>query len=432
VDRTNGDVYLADLEAIGSDICVSHDHGVSYVSYLVASEPCSASTSALPHTGAGGTSQSGFEADREWLTTYGPTATYAHKDIYLTYHDFADGQPLQWRSQDGGPFAPQQAPVFSSDPAFTSAVANGTVMAKPVIDASGNIYALVTTQGAGNGPLIHLWLIKSTDHGVTWTDTSVFAGTSTAQLGLVFNDLAIDGAGNLYALTLGNSQQAVPPVHAYLSTSIDQGAHWSAPFDLNANGIGDGNALTLAGMHGGPNSGDLVIGWYHSTSSADPGQIAGNTWNYVALESTNATFATPSFSTAVLGVTNPSGFVHQGQVCVQGLNCTTGQVTGGGQGNRNLADFSSVTVDQNGCAIFTYADDGAIAPDQSNFAFSLVSNDVTRQTSGCFTPLLSVSTPEVPFTEAFALAGTLVAGAMLLRRRRRSGRTGNSRVSIGD
>jgi hypothetical protein len=68
-------------------------------------------------------------------------------------------------------------------------------------------------------------------------------------------------------------------------------------------------------------------------------------------------------------------------------------VNPGGEGNRNLADFTSVALDQNGCAVFTYGDDGAIMADQSNFDFSLVSNDVTRQTGGCFATAAAASTP---------------------------------------
>jgi hypothetical protein len=313
---------------------------------------------------------------------------------------------------------------------FQAAVANGTVMAKPVIDAAGNIYALVTTQAPPppNGSLDQLWLIKSTDHGANWSAVSVFLGSCTtggacAQLGLVFNDLAIDGAGNLYALTLGNAANQVSvtnPVHALLFVSTDQGATWQGPHDI---GPADGNALTLPALHGGPQAGQLVLGWYHSTVSKDPSLITGNAWEYQALVSTNATANVPTFTTAVLGVTsfdattNPTSKVHQGQVCVMGLNCTAGQLMGGGQGNRNLADFSSVTVDPTGCAIFTYADDGSILPDGSNTGGG-VNNDVTRQTSGCFATL-GTGLPESPLTTAVLLAGSVSAAVWFVVRRRR-------------
>jgi len=425
VDQSTGDIYLADLEAFASDICVSHDHGATWVAYPAApsgSQSCTPTNSAAPSPTSNGVNQTGFEADREWLTIFGPTASYAHKDIYLTYHDFATGLPLQYRSQDGGAWVPQATgPAFTGDPTFSAAVANGTVMAKPVIGADGTIYALVTTQAPGNGPLNALWLIKSTDHGATWTDKNILTAATTAQLGLVFNDLAIDGAGNLYALTLGNTSQAVPPVHALLFVSTDHGATWSTARDI---GPADGHGLTLAAMHGGPLSGQLVIGWYHSTFSADPGVITSNAWEYQALESTAATDPVPAFTTTVLGVTsfdattNPNSAVHQGQVCVQGLNCTVGQVTGGGAGNRNLADFSSVTVDPSGCAIFTYADDGSIKPDQTNYNASRVSNNVARQTGGCFS-LLATNTPETPVTVGLVFIGAAAAAAWGLARRRR-------------
>jgi hypothetical protein len=374
VDPKTSDVYVADLAGTSSVVCVSHDHGQTYVSAQLPSEDCSRSTLTINVTG-----HTGFDDDREWLNVYGPTPSYPHRDVFLSYHDFTLGVPFVWRSQDGGPFEPLSVPAFS-DPAFDSQVVNGTVMAKPVIDHDGTMYGLVTTQSAGQGPLTHLWLIKSIDHGATWSATSIFDGGTGAQLGLVFNDIAIDGAGNLYALSLGNKSQAVPPVHAYLFSSTNHGATWSAPLDINP----DGKALALAAMHGGPQAGQLVIGFYHSTNTTDPNDVTGK-WIYQALETTNATASSPRFTTATLGATeNSTGLVHQGQICTQGIACTTGQITGGGQGNRNLADFTSVSVDKHGCAIFTYADDGTILSDQSNYASALVNNDVTRQTTDCF------------------------------------------------
>jgi hypothetical protein len=422
VDPSNGDIYLADLEAVASDICVSHDHGATWKGYppTVGGEvPCTTVAAPPPSQ----SNQGGPEADREWLNVYGPTGAYPHHDVYLTYHDFATGAPLQFVSRDGGAWTPQApGPAVTGDPAYQSAIANGTVLAKPVVDAAGDIYALVTTQATGNGPLTSMWLIKSTDHGATWTDTNIFSGPSTSQMGLVFNDLAIDGGGNLYALSLGNSSAAVSatnPVHAYLFVSTNQGANWTQ-HDITP---ADGNALALAALHGGQQAGQLAIGWYHAKDQKDPGAITGNDWEYQALLSSNATSSSPTFATTVLGIdtaataaTNPNNDVHQGQICVQGINCTTGQVVGGGQGNRNLADFSSVTIDSGNCAIYVYADDGAITADQNNFAFSLVNNDVTRQTSGCFSTL-GTQLPEAGWTPLLVVVAALPF-AMWVRRRR--------------
>ena len=379
-DTTVGghDVYVADLAGSSSVVCVSHDHGRSYVS-AQANEQCSSDS------GETVTGHTGWDADREWLNVYGPTQSYPHRDVFLSYHDLTLGVPVVYRSQDGGPFEPLSVPG-SSNPTFMSQVANGTIISKPVVDRAGHMYSLVTTESAGQGPLTQLWLIKTVDHGATWSATPIFQGPNNANMGLVFNDLAMDGAGNLYALSLGNTGGSVPPVHAYLWRSTNGGASWRGPVDINAGG----KAVALAAMHGGPRAGQLVIGWYHSTNTKDPNDTRGQ-WVYDALESSNATSAHPRFATTVLGATEQAhGIVHQGQICTQGILCTTGQVTGilpggdAGQGNRNLADFSSVTVDSHGCAIFTYADDGAIKPDQSNFDYPLVNNDVTRQTAGCF------------------------------------------------
>jgi hypothetical protein len=371
VDPRTGDVYVADLEAAAADVCVSHDHGHTYKTAVTGAESC---TSPVNLTG-----QAGPDNDREWVVTYGPTAAYPHKDVYLAFHDFTLGVPLVYRSQDGGPFAPL-APPSIADPGFAAAAANGTVVAKPVVDSAGAIYALVTTQAPGNGALNHLWLVKSTDHGGSWTARSIYDGSShNAQLGLIFNDLAIDGGGNLYALALGNKQGAVPPANAYLFVSKNHGAAWSAPRKIN----NDSRAIALAALVGGPKSGQLAIGWYHSTNTADPNDGTG-LWKYQALTSGNATNTAPSFVRSTLGATeNANGYVHQGSICTLGILCTSSP-TDPTSGNRNLADFTSVTIDPNGCAVYAYADDGAILANQSNYVSTLVNNDVARQTRGCF------------------------------------------------
>jgi len=381
VDRATGDVYVTDLEAVAADVCVSTDKGQTYSTVFTGAESC---TTPFNFTG-----QAGPSNDREWLTVYGPTATYAHKDVYLTYHDFATNLPEIWISQDGGPFTPSLFPGVSN-PAFAASALNGTLIAKPVLDKDGNIYQLVATPSMQNGSLDQLWSVISTDHGQNFTATLIFDGSSAgANLGLVFNDLAIDGAGNLYALVLGNAAGATPPDNVYLWISTDKGATWKQHQVPT-----DGKAVVLPALHGGALAGQLVFGFYHSTNTTDTNDLTGQ-WKYTAFESSNADTATPTYTSIDLGsASNPgTGIVHQGQICTAGIDCTTGQVVGpAGSGNRNLADFSSVVIDQNGCAIFTYADDGKILPDQSNFDFSLINNDVSRQTSGCFATAAATTT----------------------------------------
>jgi hypothetical protein len=299
--------------------------------------------------------------------------------VYLAFHDFTLGTPLVYRSQDGGAFTPLTPPSIAN-PAFAAAAANGTVVAKPVVGNSGAIYALVTTQAPGNGALNHLWLVRSIDHGGSWTARSVFDGSShSAQLGLIFNDLAIDGGGNLYALALGNTQGAVPPANAYLFVSTTRGASWSGPRKIN----NDSRAIALAALYGGTKSGQLAIGWYHSTNTSDPNDGTG-LWKYQALISGNATSTTPAFVRTTLGATeNANGYVHQGSICTLGILCAPSP-SDPTSGNRNLADFSSVTIDRHGCTVYAYGDDGAILADQSNYSSTLVNNDVARQIHGCF------------------------------------------------
>lgn len=370
VDPISKRVFIADLEAgTAVDVCQSSDLGNTW---FPAFAPFVGScTSSFNLNG-----QAGPEDDRPWLATYGPTASYPHRDLYLAYHDFAAGIPLIYVSQDGGPFEPLPSPV-SADPNFAADVTQGTLFAKPAIGKDGSINLLVTTPspsdpGVPFGSLNELWLARSTDHGHSWKVTHVFDGAQqNAFLGLVFNNVAIDGAGDIYVLALGNVNGQVPPANAYIFSSTDNGQTFNGPFQINHNSL----AHALPALYGGPFAGQVVLGYYETLSGNDPNNV-NDQWRYVLGESIDGTAANPQFSFVNA---NNGAVVHNGDICTLGIFCETG-------GNRNLADFSSATVDGSGCALVVYADDSGIKADQSNYSLTLTNNEVVRQTSGCFQP----------------------------------------------
>jgi len=380
---SNGTLYTADLEAAATEVCKSTNRGQTFDSIGPLPDPA--------HCGGVGIGQAGPSDDRPWLTADG------HGTLYLTYHEFVTGQPLIFRSDDGG------RDLFTglcggivSDPAVEGNVltSSGTLVARPVVDKAGSLYVLFATsteqqtltalgQGQLQGSFSQLYLAVSHDHCKSFTDYTVFDGSrrgnNTVQFGDIFNDLAIDGAGNLYAIGTGfvGSQPFATKSNAYLFSSSDHGRNWRGPIL-----IGDaGSGHVLPAAVGGPRAGQLAIGYFQTINGVtDPNSLNGK-WTYATAESTNATAATPSF---VYRAVNPGFVYHNGQICTAGILCG---LIPGGPSDRTLLDFTSAALDSRACALFTFAGNPTGTPttnDQTN-----TFNYVTRQLVGCFGPSAS-------------------------------------------
>jgi len=244
------------------------------------------------------------------------------------------------------------------------------------VDGAGNLYVMFTTTtqaqnaaalaaGKLSGAFSQVYMAVSSDHCQTFKNYTAFdgqkLGTNTVQFGDIFNALAIDGGGNLYAVAGGFvGTTPFPPVaNLYVMSSKDHGKTWTKPFSFGPVG-----AHMLPAAFGGPKAGQLAVGFFHTTNGvADPN--AGNAiWTYMAGVSTNATSATPSFR---LTDVDRGAVYFQGAICTMGILCTSG---------RDLLDFTSATVDGAGCPLFTYAGEPV--------AGGKVFNYVTRQSAGCF------------------------------------------------
>ncbi|HMC41890.1 MAG TPA: sialidase family protein, partial [Acidimicrobiales bacterium] len=286
-----------------------------------------------------------------------------------------------FRSDSGGTdlFAQPCGPLVT-DPAIEANVptdvTGGTLVSKPVVDPAGNLYVMFTTTtqdqnlaalaaGKLSGTFSQVYMAVSSDHCQSFTDYTAFdghtLGSNTVQFGDIFNALAIDGSGALYAVAAGFvGTEPFPPVaNLYVLSSKDHGKTWTKPVQ-----VGPVGAHMLPAAFGGPRAGQLAIGFFRTTNGVtDPG-ASGATWTYMAGVSTNATSATPSFS---LNDVDRGAVYFQGAICNMGILCTSG---------RDLLDFTSATVDAAGCPLFTFA--GEPVPGGKVF------NYVTRQTSGCF------------------------------------------------
>jgi hypothetical protein len=352
-------VYVADLEAVATDICTSHDFGKTF-------EDCDQGLAS---------NQQGPENDREWLTR-GPGGV-----LYLTYHDFAGGFPIIERSTDGGKsFAPCGTIIDPAGPAAQNYTpTGGTLVSKPVVGKDGTVYVEFTEPDATAPPIganlnhMYMAVAKGGCTGTTVFKDSVIYEDPGADLANIFDTDAIDGGGQLYVLLGGKLSDGEKGTNLYLFTSADGGEHWTHvrvnPPDLQAN--------VLPAIAGGRAKGEALLGWFGSPSD-DPNDTKA-VWSYYAA----ATYdGGQTFNSVRVG----DGPVHYGDICTQGVFCG---LVPGQPSNRNLADFSSAAVDPaNGCGALAVPADPYNRPDQPDGANNNDSSAyVARQPDdgSCFT-----------------------------------------------
>jgi hypothetical protein len=313
--------------------------------------------------------------------------------LYLTYHEFVSAQPLAFRSDSGGGdlFANACGPMIT-DPNIElnvpTDITGGTLVARPVTDKAGNLYVLfaTTTQqenvaaaqvGAPSGTFSQLYLAVSHDHCQSFTDSTVFdgsqLGTNTVQFGDIFNDLTIDGAGNLYVVGVGAVGHTPFPTstNVYLLKSTDKGQKWSQPTLLDSTH----SAHMLPSAVGGPKAGQLAIGYFRTVNGVTDANSTSGKWTYATAETASGAAAKPTFAYRDV---NPGYVYHNGQICNAGILCGAP----GEPSDRSLLDFTSATVDSSSCPLFTFAGNPTGTPTTNDATNTF--NYVTRQVSRCF------------------------------------------------
>jgi hypothetical protein len=206
----------------------------------------------------------------------------------------------------------------------------------------GLLYQVYVTSTAPNlsdgtpigaqGKLNVVRMAVSANGGNSWTQHTVFTGDAKANYASIFPSAAVDRAGNLFVAVSDNANLLV-------FSSVDQGAHWTAPVRVNSPA---GAAAFPWISAGGP--GGVVVSWL-GASTPDPASKA-NLWHVYAAESRNAASPAPTYN--LFQVSNH--VVHKGVLCESGLNCSDG---------RQLGDFFQVAVGPDGIANLAWADDGA-------------------------------------------------------------------------
>ncbi|MCU1461402.1 MAG: exo-alpha-sialidase, partial [Acidimicrobiales bacterium] len=358
----DGTVYVADLEAVATDICASKDHGKSFSAGPLLPTPC----------GPIVTNQQGPETDRQWLSRA------KNGDLLLTYHDFAAGFPIILKSTDKAqtflPCGSILNPAQSAGQNYTPT--GGTLVAKPAIGSDGTVYVEVTEPDRVSPPigatLNHLYIAVSKGgcNGAVFDNHLIFT-QPTADLGKIFNALAVDGGDTLYVVAGGKTDGKQADTNIWLFTSTDHGVTWSKqPVRVNSPDL---KANVLPAVVGGLGKGQVAIGWFGTTTSGDPNGLK-NQWRYYAATSTDS-------GKTFQQTTVTPGVIHYGDICTQGVFCG---LVPGQPSNRNLADFSSIAVDPaNGCLVIALPGDPDNRPDLPNGANNFSSSAyVSSQTGG--------------------------------------------------
>jgi hypothetical protein len=253
--------------------------------------------------------------DRQWL---GSTSS----SVYLAYHQIPAGIVVS-KSVDGG----------LTYPVSTSAAT--------VLDQTGCICPpgnLIAEDGGLLGDKVGVIFYTSTggigfahsgNGGLTFSVSSV-SPASSADTGTAFPVVANAGGGHLYAtwLEVAGGRSSV-----HFSSSADWGTTWRAPTTLVGNGT---SVYPWVAAKGSKVSVSLY--WNSSNATADT-TANGVSWFESYLESGDggATFS-------ALSSVDPAA-VKTGPICTSGINCN---------GNRQLGDFQSVTIDSLGRANVSY------------------------------------------------------------------------------
>jgi len=313
-----------------------------------------------------GTSGLSAADDRQWLVAYGP------ETVHMTYREApGTGSLFAVKSTDAGKTF--GAPVLMR-------LANSTQGNLVVDHYNGNLYS--TTIPSTSAREIHL--LKSTDAGATWTESTAYTGPLGTIAGLKFTILAVDKGGNLHLVFSEGTGTlaALTNCHVYLMSSADQGATWNEPVRVDS-GPGNVSAVMPWVVAGSP--GVVNITWLGSTV-ASPNTV-GNWFVYFA-QTANALAASPTFAQNQV----ETAVMHNKDICFNGTGCTA--PPSGTPGNRDLLEYYAMTIGPDGNAAIAYADSVTNCPE----ADCITQTWYTKQTGGpsAYTP------PAAPAAATFA------------------------------
>lgn len=239
-------------------------------------------------------------ADRPWITTNGTSA-------WLSYRDAAQARLIRvWRSSDDGRTWTQVAsPIpgqgsVTADSTFNNRI--GPIVADP---KSGNVYQVFMAGEASvqKGMTLdtnNLYVARSTNGGSSWTSHLVYHAPLFTDLSHFWPTLGVDP-------TTGALWVAWTDQHGvWVSSSTDQGAHWSMALKVSPAPLNTTVMPSLAALNG-----KVDVVYYASTASWIDDESA--VWNAYDSQLEDGVWSTGLVSNTPNRV---------GKVCLRGTACT--------------------------------------------------------------------------------------------------------------
>src|SRR3989441_5266591 len=318
ITDNQGNAYFADLEGLlAVGVAVSNDQGNTWRENFL--------SSTLPLD------------DRQWLAVDNGQSP-ATTTIFLTYRQIPGGSQVLSSPGSTGPSSTGGL-VYINAAAPSNFVAGGAPCGRLTFDpVNRNLYLPCIRTDHVEIAKAHVNLGQRTGLQFSLVDTPKSPGGAVGQL---FSSLTVDRAGNVYVVWVDTNNHNV-----YLSTSIDTGTNWSKPLQVNGN---PANTNVMPWAIAGT-AGTVDIVFYGTSARGDPNSFPS--WLNSRQAATSVRWFT--YFVQVQGATTGTPTIYQvqasehptdyGQLCTQGLGCTASG------GDRTLADFFSVAIDDNGAA----------------------------------------------------------------------------------
>ena len=383
-----GHLYFNDLTLANFSTARSDDFGATFT----------CSNTGVPDTAV----------DRQWYASDGDPVNGG--SLYLTNDEIGPGGVMCGSSAGNNVLVMYRSPVAGLG--ATAGIEFGPANhVTPIgscdegIMGNNEVSPIATTLGKGNttlpAPVKHVYVIHDNalfnkiligrcfpvEFGAPITNVSDPSGLNcddlvvadlgpTQKVGGSFPTMAIDKAGNLYAVW----EQAPIDVDGNIigdtvlkySYSTDQGNTWSTPLEIDTSGSAEGvlHNNVFAWIAAG-DDGRVNLAWYGTPALSNPndqtcGQNAplppppgmgkningpdsvNGLWSLWMVQSTNAHAATPAFTVPVRASGHP---IHRGSIQT---------VIGGQCGNRALGDFFQLRTGAQGEAHISYVDSNHI------------------------------------------------------------------------
>ena len=268
--------------------------------------------------------------DRQWIAAYGP------QTVYMTYTDIATGAIDFEKSTDAGK-------TFSA-PVQTNSTNLADVEGNLVVDKyNGNLYTAFVQLGSSNNVFIN----RSKDGGATWQQILAFSGAAGSDNRAVFPMTAVDRGGNVY-IAFANCQTGHNGCQVYMAGSADSGDTWSSAHQVSNPSADPGTATAVQPAIVAGSPGHVDVAWLGS-AAATP-DVCPNAWHVYFAQTQNALAATPSFTQVVA----ETAIMHDRDICFGGLSC--GASPSACNGNRDMLEYFSMALDNDGMANIAYAD----------------------------------------------------------------------------